>query len=130
MGHPGNWSARKFASVRSQNASEALAELVTAEFRHQGDRNHNFVAMTPCTTFNYLYLTAEAECCGCLRTSPISKATALATTVSHEPWPTTLALLVCRGCGSRPKSIAFHKPHPHGGRDLVGRLVVEVRREP
>ena len=107
MGDPRNWTDRKVAAVRSENAAADKAELATCELYDHGPW---WVAqLTPCETFRNKSALAATTCAGCLREERLTWSMLKHTSLSHRTWPEVMRKFTCKHCGSGPREIGFSK---------------------
>ena len=120
MGDPRNWTDRKVAAVRSENAAADKAQLATLELHDQGP-DMMVGSLTPCTTFNYLRYEARVQCAGCHRTRDLKWQDFARTRISHEPWHVLFrTMLTCDACHHGPLEIRFSRVPAGGGASQCG----------
>ena len=120
MGHPGNWSDRKVASVRAQNAAADKAELATCELHDHGP-DQMVANLTPCTTFNLMHYGATVQCAGCMHRRALAWREFARTRISHEPWHVIFrTAMTCRECDHGPLELSFSRVPVGGGAAATG----------
>ena len=108
MGHPGNWSDRKKASVRADNVRADREALKTATFEEHGTRGWKFREMHPCYAYGMRFI-VHATCMGCLEKRYVDLVPLQHSPLAHAFFPRIMASLTCSACGSCAASLHFQR---------------------